>query len=116
MFSIAVSNEFSHWFETLDNSSARQVESSLARIAEEGVSVDPTKQGRLLLWFDSTLDPNENITLSSCMPHLASHFAKRNAWIQRFTDIVLWHKEALRCLESPLFASALQKADSEQAA
>jgi hypothetical protein len=116
MFTLAVSNEFAHWFETLDHSSARQVESSLALVAEEGVSVDPTRQGRLLLWFDSTLDLNEDITLSYGMPHLASHFAKRNAWIQRFTDVVLWHKEALRCLESPLFASALKKVDSGRAA
>jgi hypothetical protein len=89
VFEIAPEPEFSRWFESLPERVAEEVAGALEVAAGAGAALDPDRVSRALLWYDGTAG----------VPWFAS--------LELLPHWLAWQAEALRCLESPAFATRL---------
>jgi hypothetical protein len=116
MLEIAVSDEFARWFEGLAEDAAERVTGALEVVRALGPGLDPVQQSAFLLWYDglggAPAEPAQSAAGLGLefLPH-----RRREAWLDRYSALLTLHREALRCLESPEFAAALQNLDGPTA-
>jgi len=109
MFEITPLAEFSVWFESLSPELAEEVACALDFLAEAGTALGPSHASRALLWFDG------------CGGELPSDplFRRRmNHYSHSFDDVrelLLWHHEVVRCLESANFRERLARLEPKAA-
>jgi len=112
MFEITPSTEFSAWFETLSPELAEEVACALDLLAEAGVALGPTHASRLLLWYDGSGRSGGAVSLDMLhrrfgMPRADSYDDAR--------ELLHWHGEAVRCLESATFRERLARLEPKAA-
>ena len=100
MFEVTVSDEFAHWFATLDGRELEEVASALDVLGALGPALDPVKASRSLLWFDGTLQRRENP-----LGALSAELAGLSAQADGVRDSMAWQREVIRCLDSREFAA-----------
>jgi hypothetical protein len=110
MFQITPNNEFATWFEALAPELAEEVACALDLLAEAGVALGPSRTSRALLWYDG-----------------CGGGAPTDAWYPLHTrgdaphsfddvrELLLWHREVVRCLESTAFRERLARLEPEAA-
>jgi hypothetical protein len=109
MFEVTPSTEFSAWFESLSPELAEEVACALDLLAEAGVALGPSHASRALLWYDG------------CRGELPSDplFRQRmNSFSRHFDDVrelLLWHHEVVRSLESATFRERLARLEPKAA-
>ncbi len=110
MFEIEPSIEFSTWFEALSPELAEEVACALDLLAEGGVALGPSRTSRALLWYDScAAEP-------ASTPLLQRHVGERQLqWCDQVRELLLWHREAVRCLESAAFREGLARLEPKAA-
>jgi len=102
MFEVTVTDEFARWFESLDEPAAIQVASALEVVEAKGNALGIDRASNLLLFYDGTFrdDPGGSL----------ANFA------QRFHELLLHQREAVRCLESSAVSNRLAQLDEATAA
>ncbi|MFZ5895094.1 MAG: hypothetical protein ACOY0T_28800 [Myxococcota bacterium] len=108
MFEIIVDDAFARWFETLSPYEAERVAGALELLRARGPALDPLHQSRLLLWFDGSWGVES-------LAELGFQIAPPEGWLERYREVLGWQQQALRCLEAPEFAAALQRVDAASA-
>src|SRR3954470_17643742 len=111
MYEITVSAEFELWFEALDEPAAERVVAALEIIRATGPGLDPARQSHLMLWFDGL--SNE---LTGVGGPQWPRWAEQLHGLEGYRELLFWHREALRCLESQPFRDALAQLDARVAA
>jgi hypothetical protein len=109
MFEITPSTEFSAWFESLSGELAEEVACALDLLAEAGVALGPSHASRALLWYDGCGGelPNDPL-FAQRMSSYALHFGD-------VRELLLWHHEVVRCLESATFSERLGRLEPKAA-
>ena len=110
MFQITPSNEFATWFEALAPEHAEEVACALDLLAEAGVALGPSRTSRALLWYDGC---------GGGPPTDAWYGLHTGADASRpFEDVrelLLWHREVVRCLDSTAFRERLARLEPQAA-
>jgi hypothetical protein len=110
MFEIQPSPEFSAWFEALSPAVAEEVACALDLLAVTGAALGPSHVRRALLWFDGTgagqAVPLAREQIASVEAIAAGHDLQ---------ELLLWQREALRCLESDEFRQRLAQLEPKAA-
>ena len=120
MFEITPAAEFSAWFESLSPGLAEEVACSLDLLAEAGVALGPSRTSRALLWYDGcgALPSSAIRRLWPREAHLLSPGDTMKSQLQSFDDVrelLLWHREVVRCLGSAAFGERLARLDPKAA-
>jgi hypothetical protein len=110
MFEIQPSPEFSAWFEALSPAVAEEVACALDLLAATGAALGPSQVRRALLWFDGT---GADLPARLGLAQIAS--AEAMAAGHDLQELLLWQREALRCLESPEFRQRLAQLEPKAA-
>ncbi|HEY3667156.1 MAG TPA: hypothetical protein VGL19_14195 [Polyangiaceae bacterium] len=103
MFQITPSNEFATWFEALAPELAEEVACALDLLAEAGVALGPSRTSRALLWYDGCAGNEatgwDRLRTGSDAPRS----------FDDVREVLLWHREIVRCLESTAFRERLAR-------
>jgi len=110
MFEIQPSPEFSAWFESLSPHLAEEVACALDLLAVTGAALGPSQVRRALLWFDGT---GESEPASLGREQMAS--VEAIAAGHDLQELLLWQREAVRCLESDEFRQRLAQLEPRAA-
>lgn len=110
MFEIQPSPEFSAWFEALSPPVAEEVACALDLLAATGAALGPSQVRRALLWFDGT---GADLPARFGLAQIAS--AEAIAAGHDLQELLLWQREALRCLESVEFRQRLAQLEPNAA-
>jgi hypothetical protein len=113
MFQVVPEPEFEVWFESLPEPLAEEVATAIDLAASAGGLLAPERLSRLLLWFDGTgsgTGPDLGVPGHLSMPALAQlPGAQARSYL-------MWHQEALLCLDSAPFRERLEQLAPELAA
>ena len=99
MFQVVPEPEFSAWYESLPEPLAEEVATAIDLAASAGGLFAPERLSRLLLWFDGTG--------TASTPQLP---------LERAHGYLMWHQEALSCLDSAPFRERLERLEPALAA
>jgi hypothetical protein len=109
MFQVVPEPEFSAWYEALPEPIAEEVTAAIDLVASAGALLEPERLSRLLLWYDGT---GSGASLADLrlpfVPQLQASASLMGSYL-------MWHQEALSCLESQLFQEQLGRLDPEPA-
>ncbi|MES1175208.1 MAG: hypothetical protein ABUL62_12875 [Myxococcales bacterium] len=110
MFEITPSTEFSAWFESLSPELAEEVACAIDLLSEAGVALEPSRTSRTLLWYDGCAGGLVNDPFASLggAPSVMHAF-------DDVRELLLWHREVVRCLESGAFRERLARLDPQAA-
>ncbi len=124
MFEITPTSEFSAWFESLSPELAEEVACALDLLAEAGVALGPSRTSRALLWFDGCGNEVPSGSSQGNRPlwpreaGLLSPGHTTESQLRSFEDVrelLLWHREVVRCLESTAFRERLARLEPKAA-
>ncbi len=110
MFEITVTEEFARWFDSLEAGDAEQIASALDLVGEAGPALDPVRASRLLLWYDGMAGSGFGVG------EIERVLQMRRGAVENVRQLMLWHEEVLRCLQSRTFHSRLTTLDGASAA
>jgi hypothetical protein len=110
MFQITPSNEFATWFEALAPELAEEVACALDLLAEAGVALGPSRTSRALLWYDGSGGGETTDAWDSLRTGVDA--ARSFADVR---EVLLWHREIVRCLDSEAFRQRLAQLQPQAA-
>ena len=112
MFEITPSTEFSAWFESLSPELAEEVACALDLLAEAGVALGPSHASRLVLWYDGSGRSDGAVSFDALQPPFRIPTASSH---DDARELVHWHHEVVRCLESATFRERLARLEPDAA-
>jgi hypothetical protein len=110
MFEITPLAEFSAWFESLSPELAEEVACALDFLAEAGVALGPSHASRALLWYDGCGGELPSDPLFG--PRMSSYSTRSYDDVR---ELLHWHHEVVRCLESATFRERLARLEPKAA-
>jgi hypothetical protein len=100
MFDVTVTDEFARWFESLDEPAAILVASALEIVEAKGHALGSDRASTMLLFYDGTSrDPSGPLAQLT----------------EQYRELMLYHREAIRCLAHGAFQNRLSQLDETTA-
>ncbi|MES1188336.1 MAG: hypothetical protein ABUL60_31260 [Myxococcales bacterium] len=113
MFQVIPEPEFEVWYQSLPEPLAEEVTTAIDVAASASALLVPDRLSRMLLWFDGT---GSGTGTDLGVPGLRYLPALAQLPAAQARSYLLWHQEALLCLDSAQFRERLQRLTPELAA